>query len=113
VVVAADCGRVFNPSGARAQLEGGVVMAMSAALGEAITIDHGAVVEGNFDRYHVLRMPDAPAKIETYFVENDEVPITGLGEPSVPPLAPALANAIARATGKRVRKMPIDVGALA
>jgi isoquinoline 1-oxidoreductase beta subunit len=109
VVVAVDCGRVFNPNGARAQLEGGVVQAMSAALGEQITIDRGAVVEGNFDRYKILRMGDDPVRIECHFLESDDVPVTGLGEPSVPPLAPALANAIARATGKRVRSMPFEL----
>ena len=109
VVVAVDCGRVFNPDGARAQLEGGVVQALSAALGERITMEDGAVVEGNFDRYRLLRIGDAPAKIECHWVTNDEYPVTGLGEPSVPPFFPALANAIARATGKRPRALPIEV----
>jgi isoquinoline 1-oxidoreductase beta subunit len=109
VVVAVDCGRVFNPDGARAQLEGGVVQALSAALGERITVEGGAVVEGNFDRYRLLRIGEEPVKIECHWVTNDAYPITGLGEPSVPPLFPALANAIARATGVRPRSMPFDL----
>jgi isoquinoline 1-oxidoreductase beta subunit len=111
VVVAVDCGRVYNPDGARAQLEGGVVQALSAALGERITIEGGAVVEGNFDRYRLLRIGGEPVKIECHWVTNDAYPITGLGEPSVPPFFPALANAIARATGKRLRSMPLDLTA--
>jgi CO/xanthine dehydrogenase Mo-binding subunit len=109
VVVAVDCGRVLNPDGARAQLEGGVVQAMSAALGEAITIERGGVVEGNFDRYRLLRMGQEPGVIECHWVTDDAVAITGLGEPSVPPLFPALANAVARATGRRLRQMPFDL----
>ena len=107
VVVAVDCGRVFNPDGARAQLEGGVVQALSAALGEEVTIDGGAVVQGNFDTYRLLRIGGEPARIECHWVTNDDYPVTGLGEPSVPPFFPALANAIARATGKRPRTLPI------
>jgi isoquinoline 1-oxidoreductase beta subunit len=107
VVVAVDCGRVYNPDGARAQLEGGVVQALSAALGEEVTIAGGGVVQGNFDTYRLLRIGGEPARIECHWVTNDAVPVTGLGEPSVPPLFPALANAIARATGKRVRSLPM------
>jgi isoquinoline 1-oxidoreductase subunit beta len=109
VVVAVDCGRVYNPDGARAQLEGGVVQALSAALGEEVTIASGAVVQGNFDTYKLLRIGNEPAKIECHWVTNDAFPVTGLGEPSVPPLFPALANAIARATGKRPRSLPIRI----
>jgi isoquinoline 1-oxidoreductase beta subunit len=109
VVVAVDCGRVFNPDGARAQLEGGVVQALSAALGEEVTIAGGAVVQGNFDTYRLLRIGGEPARIECHWVTNDAYPITGLGEPAVPPLFPALANAIARATGKRPRSLPFRI----
>jgi isoquinoline 1-oxidoreductase beta subunit len=109
VVVAVDCGRVFNPDGARAQLEGGVVQALSAALGEEVTIAGGAVVQKNFDTYRLLRIGGEPARIECYWVTNDDYPATGLGEPSVPPLFPALANAIARATGKRPRTLPMRI----
>jgi isoquinoline 1-oxidoreductase beta subunit len=107
VIVAVDCGRVFNPDGARAQLEGGIVQALSAALGEEVTIDGGAVVQGNFDTYRLLRIGGEPARIECHWVDNDAYPITGVGEPAVPPLFPALANAVARATGKRPRSLPI------
>ena len=105
VVCAADCGPVYNPDGALAQIEGGIVQALSAALGEAVTIDRGGVVQGNFDTYHMLRINDAPVEIEAVFARTDAPP-TGLGEPSVPPLAPALANALFRATGQRMRKLP-------
>jgi isoquinoline 1-oxidoreductase beta subunit len=109
VVVAVDCGRVYNPDGARAQLEGGVVQALSAALGEEVTIEGGAVVQGNFDTYRLLRMGGEPTRIECHWVTNDAYPVTGLGEPAVPPLFPALANAIARATGKRPRTLPMQI----
>lgn len=106
VVCASDCGPVFNPNGARAQIEGGIIQGLSAALGEAVTIEKGGVVQGNFDTYRLLRINDAPVEIETVFAETDTAP-TGLGEPSVPPLAPALANALFRATGNRMRKLPL------
>jgi isoquinoline 1-oxidoreductase beta subunit len=106
VVVAVDCGRVYNPDGARAQLEGGVVQALSAALGEQVTIERGGVVEGNFDTYRLLRMGGEPMQVECHWITNDAYPVTGLGEPSVPPFFPALANAIARATGQRLRTLP-------
>lgn len=105
-VVAADCGPVLNPDMGRAQLEGGLVQGLSAALGERLTVENGAIVQGNFDDYQVLRMRDAPATIETHFVETDAHP-TGLGEPAVPPAAPALANAVYAATGERIRTLPI------
>lgn len=106
VVCAADCGPVFNPNGARAQIEGGIIQGLSAAMGEAVTIEKGGVVQGNFDTYRLLRINDAPVEIQTVFAQTDAAP-TGLGEPSVPPLAPALANALFRATGKRMRKLPL------
>lgn len=106
VVVAADCGPVINPDMGRAQLEGGAIQGLSAALGEELTVRNGAVVQGNFDTYQLLRMRDAPAAIETHFADTDAPP-TGLGEPAVPPMAPALANAVYRATGERPRRLPI------
>ena len=113
VVVAADCGPVVNPTGARAQMEGGVTQALSVALHEAITIQGGAVVQANFDTYPLLRMRESPPVIESYFVDSDTHP-TGLGEPAVPPTAPALANAIYRAMGgggpsKRIRSLPMQI----
>ncbi len=105
VVAAVDCGRVVNPDGARAQLEGGIIWALTASLKSAITIDKGRVQQSNFDDYEMLRIQEAPA-IEVHFVPSEALP-TGLGEPGVPPLASALANAVFAATGKRVRRLPI------
>jgi len=109
VVSAVDCGPVINPIGARAQVEGSIVQGLSAAVGECITIAGGAVVERNFDRYRVLRINQAPRLVEAYFVETDTHP-TGLGEPALPPVAPALSNAIFRASGRRIRTLPLDIG---
>jgi isoquinoline 1-oxidoreductase beta subunit len=110
IVCAVDCGPVMNPTGARAQVEGGIVMALSAATKEAITIAGGGVEQDSLARYPLLRITEAPPSIETHFVETDAHP-TGLGEPSVPPLAPALANALAKLTGKRPRGMPFSLTA--
>lgn len=107
VVCAVDCGRVLNPNGARAQIEGGIVQALSAALKEKISVGGGRVEQSNFDDYPLARITEAPTAIEVVFVNTDQRP-TGLGEPSVPPLAPALASAIYRATGKRIRSLPIS-----
>jgi isoquinoline 1-oxidoreductase beta subunit len=109
IVCAADCGPVMNPSGARAQLEGGIIQALSAATRERVTIAGGGVEQRNFDGYPILRINEAPPVIETWFVETDTNP-SGLGEPAVPPLAPALANAVARATGQRPRSLPFRLG---
>ena len=108
VVCAADCGPVLNPNGGRAQIEGGIVQGLSAALRERITVADGRIVEGNFGDYRILRINESPLVIETYFAETDAHP-TGLGEPSVPPIAAALANAIYAATGKRHRSLPIEI----
>lgn len=109
VVCAADCGPVLNPNGGRAQIEGGVIQALSAALKERITIENGRVRQGNFDTYPLLRIKEAPRVIEAHFIQTDTHP-TGLGEPSVPPVAPALASAIAQATGQRPRVLPVEAG---
>ncbi len=109
VTCAVDCGPVLNPNGARAQLEGGVHQALSVALGERITVRNGRVEQGNFDDYPLLRIHQAPVAIATHFVASDYAP-TGLGEPSVPPLAPALANAVYRLTKKRLRSLPLNIG---
>jgi isoquinoline 1-oxidoreductase beta subunit len=105
VVAAVDCGQVVNPSILEQQIPGGIVYALSNALRAKITIDKGRVVQGNFDDYAPLRMEEAPA-VEVYTVPSTESP-TGIGEPSVPPLAPALCNAIYAATKKRIRALPI------
>jgi isoquinoline 1-oxidoreductase subunit beta len=105
VVAAVDCGQVVNPSILEQQIPGGVIYALSNALRAKITIEKGRVVQGNFDDYAPLRMEEAPA-VEVYAVTSAESP-TGIGEPSVPPLAPALCNAIFAATKKRIRALPI------
>ena len=105
VVAAVDCGQVVNPSILEQQIQGGIVYGLGNALRAKITIDKGRVVQGNFDDYAPVRMNETPA-VEVYYVSSAEVP-TGIGEPSVPPLAPALCNAIYAATKKRIRKLPI------
>ncbi len=111
VVAAVDCGRVINPDGARAQIEGGIVYGLTAALKSAITIDRGRVQQGNFDDYEMLRIEEAPV-IEVHFVPSDAAP-TGTGEPGLPPTAPAVMNAVFAATGRRLRRLPITVEDLA
>jgi CO/xanthine dehydrogenase Mo-binding subunit len=107
VVCAVDCGVVVNPDVVRMQLESAVVFALSAALHGEITIRDGAVVQGNFDDFPLVRI-DASPEVEVHFVATDRPP-SGIGEPGVPPLAPALANAIFAATGKRLRELPLRV----
>ena len=85
---------------------GGIVMGLSTAVGEAITLEKGAVVQSNFGDYPILKMEGAPASIDVHFLESG-APMGGLGEPGVPPSAPALANALFAATGKRIRSLPI------
>jgi isoquinoline 1-oxidoreductase beta subunit len=104
VVMAMDCGRNVNPSTIEAQMQGSVVWAMSM-LKNVITIDKGRVVQSNFNDYPVARINETP-KIEVYIVPSTEKP-TGVGEPGVPCLAPAVCNAIFQATGKRIRRLPI------
>jgi len=105
VVCAVDCGQAVNTGQVEAQMQGGIVFGLSAALYGEITIDKGRVVQGNFDTYPVVRMPEAPA-VEVYIVPSSD-PQGGAGEPGVPPIAPAVCNAIFAATGKRIRKLPI------
>jgi isoquinoline 1-oxidoreductase subunit beta len=105
VVAAVDCGRLINPDTAEAQVSGAIVYGITAALKTEITIEQGRVVQTNFADNPMLRMNETP-KIEVYFVPSEETP-TGLGEPAVPPVAPAIANAIFAATGKRLRRMPM------
>ena len=106
VVGAVDVGTVVNPNGIAAQLEGGINDGLSTALRLAINVEGGSVVDGNFDTYELMRIADAPVEIETHIVENDHDP-AGMGEMSLPPLAPALTSAIFQATGKRIRELPI------
>jgi isoquinoline 1-oxidoreductase beta subunit len=111
VVCAVDCGRVINPDTVRAQMEGGIIFGLTAALKTEITLKNGRVEQSNFHDYQMLRISESP-KIEVHIVSSGENP-TGVGEPGVPPVAPALANAIFAATGKRVRRLPIRASDLA
>jgi isoquinoline 1-oxidoreductase beta subunit len=106
VVCALDCGSIVTPDGVRSQVEGGIVQGLSAALGEAVTIAGGAAENRNFDRYTILRMQDVPEKIDTIIIESGAT-MGGVGEPPLPPIAPAVANALYALTGKPVRKLPI------
>ena len=105
VVAVTDCGQVVNPSILEQQIQGGIVYGLANALRAQITIDKGRVVQGNFDEYAPIRMNECPA-VEAYFVPSTESP-TGIGEPSIPPLAPAICNAMYAATRQRLRKLPI------
>ncbi len=105
VVAAIDCGIAVNPLGVQAQVEGSVVFGLSAALGQQITVRDGSVVESNFDDFPLLRLDRCP-EIEVHVVPSTGDPL-GMGEPALPPVAPALANAIFAATGKRLRRLPI------
>jgi isoquinoline 1-oxidoreductase subunit beta len=105
-----DCGTAINPDNIRSQVEGAVGFALSAALSGEITLKGGRVEQGNFDTYPLLRIGDMP-KVEVHIVPSTAAP-TGIGEPGVPPLAPAVANAIAAATGKFLHKMPFNTAEL-
>lgn len=116
LVCAVDCGRVVNPNGVRAQVESAAIYALTATLKDAITVDRGRVAQSNFDDYHMIRMKEAPP-IEVYLVDSEEKP-TGIGEPTVPVIAPALCNAIFNATRSwkknvRIRRLPIRTEDLA
>ncbi|AZG08212.1 xanthine dehydrogenase family protein molybdopterin-binding subunit [Pigmentiphaga sp. H8] len=108
VDMAMDCGPQINPERIRAQMEGGAVMGLSLALTGEITFEKGRVKQSNFHDYEVLRHDVSPRVIRTHLVnDNHDLPPGGVGEPPVPPVAPALCNAIFAATGKRVRSLPI------
>jgi len=110
VVCAVDCGTVVNPDIVRAQIQSGIVFGITAALYGEITLKNGRVEQTNFDTYKMLRINEAPA-IEVHIVESSEPP-GGMGECGTSAVVPAMANAIFAATGKRLRKMPIDIAAL-
>ena len=97
-------GPVINPDMVVAPMEGGIAFGLAAALHGAITIDRGRVQQSNFHDYPVLRMNEMP-RVEVYLVPSQERP-GGVGEPGVPPIAPAVGNAIFAATGKRIRRLP-------
>ena len=105
VVAAVDCGLVVNPAGAEAQVEGAIAYGLSAALGEEITVERGMVQQSNFSDYAVLRLDQMPV-VEVHFIQGGDRPL-GLGEPPLPPIAPAVCNAIFAATGRRIRRLPV------
>ncbi len=105
VVAAVDLGQPVNPAIIEQQVRGGVVYGLSQTLKGEVTIDKGRVVQGNFDTFEVLRMNEMP-HVEVYITDSHTTPPTGMGEPAVPPIAPAVFNAIYAATGKRLRKIP-------
>lgn len=107
VVCAVDCGRIVNPDLVRMQMESGIIFALTAALYGEIHLDQGAVRESNFHDYPLLRMPETP-QIDIVLLDNEQTP-TGVGEPGVPPLFPALGNALFALTGQRQRSLPLKV----
>lgn len=111
IVAVVDCGTVVNAEQVRSQTEGAIIYGLSAALKNAITIKNGAVEQSNFIDYDPIRINEAPL-IEVHLAPSGE-DCGGMGEPALPPLAPALANAIYAATGKRLRKLPLDLSSLA
>ena len=107
VVCAVDCGVAVNPDVIAAQMEGGIGYGLGAILHDAITLEGGRVVESNFHDYIPLRIDEMPT-VEVHIVPSTAPP-TGVGEPGVPPIGPAVANAIAAATGKRIRSLPMSL----
>jgi isoquinoline 1-oxidoreductase beta subunit len=105
VVCAVDCGQVVNPDCVVAQMESGIIYGLTATLKSAISIDKGRVEQGNFDDFPLLRMSETPA-IEVHILPSDASP-GGVGEPGLPPIAPAICNAVFAATGKPVHALPI------
>ena len=110
VTCAVDCGTVVNPDTVRAQIQSGSIFGATAALYGAITLKNGRVEQTNFDTYQALRMNEAPV-IDVHIVESAEPP-GGMGETGTSVIVPAIANAVFAATGRRLRKMPIDPAAL-
>jgi CO/xanthine dehydrogenase Mo-binding subunit len=107
VTCALDCGIVVNRSGVEAQAQGGIIDGLGHAFFGEITIDHGRAVEGNFDRYRLIRHREAPAAIDVHIVASTMRP-TGFGEIAVPVVAPAVANGLAAITGERLRRTPFS-----
>ena len=108
VDIAFDCGPQVNPDRVRAQLEGACIMGLTLAKYGSITFKDGRVQQSNFDDFPLLRLPEAPREIHVHVLESGfDVPLGGVGEPGLPPIAPALANAIFAATGRRIRRLPI------
>ena len=107
VITAIDCGIAINPDNIKAQCEGSVIMGLTAAIKDPMKFENGRVVTSNFHDYRMLRMDEVP-EIITYIYPSNEKP-TGVGEPALPTVAPALANAIFNLTGQRIRKLPMDL----
>jgi isoquinoline 1-oxidoreductase beta subunit len=105
VTCAIDCGITVNPDSVRAQMEGGIVYGLTATLKAAITLADGRIQQSNFDDFPLLRLDECP-HIDVHIVDSDQAP-GGVGEPGVPPTAPAVANAVFALTGKPVRSLPI------
>ncbi len=110
VTVAADLGRMVNPDTVEAQIQGSIVFGMSSALMQEITLDKGRVQQTNYNNYPVVRMHEAP-QIDIVLVPSTEKP-GGIGEPATALVVPAIANAVAALTGKRVRKLPMTAQAI-
>ncbi len=109
VDTAIDCGYCVHPERVRSQIEGAAVMGLTLAKHGEITLKNGAVEQSNFNDYPLVRIDESPTETRTHIVEHPiDVPPSGVGEPGVPPFAPALCNAIFAATGKRIRQLPID-----
>ena len=106
VVCAVDCGTVINPKMVKAQMAGGIVFGLTATLKSAVTIKGGQIQQTNFDGFPLLRMDEMP-QVEVYIADSQQPP-TGIGEVGVPAIAPAVANAIFAATGKRIRSLPVN-----
>jgi isoquinoline 1-oxidoreductase beta subunit len=109
ITAAVDCGTVCHPDTAAAQVEGAIVMGLSAAIAEEVTVDAGAVAQKSFPDYPLLTLAQTPP-IEVHLLASD-APWGGLGEPGLPPVAPALANALFAATGRRLRTLPLAAAA--
>lgn len=101
-----DCGTTINPLNAEAQIAGGLIMGLSSAMGEQVTLEAGAVVQSNFTDYPILKLADAPPAVDVHFIESG-AKTGGIGEPGLPPASPVLANALAALTGKRIRILPV------
>jgi isoquinoline 1-oxidoreductase beta subunit len=110
VVCAVDCGTVINPDTVEAQIQGAVMFGITAALYGEITVKDGRIEQGNFDTYPILRLDEAPA-VEVHIIHTPAAP-GGMGEAGTSAIAPAMTNAIFAATGKRLRRLPIDPVAL-
>jgi CO/xanthine dehydrogenase Mo-binding subunit len=105
VTSAVDCGRIVNPDIVKAQVEGAVGFGLTALLYSAITIQDGRVQQSNFHDYRMLRIHEMP-EVDVHLVDSTD-PSTGIGEPGVPPVAPAVCNALFALTGKRIRRLPL------